>query len=291
MQITALLRCYPPAWRERYETEMTAVLEDHRAGLWTWFDLLRGAFDARFDPAFAGGRSMLINRLRRSEIAVFCAFIVYVLAGFGFQKMTEDADKAGIMHAHAAVGIGYYAVIGGAVIAALAVAAGSLPIGLSVVRRVIFERRADLIALLGVPVVLGAAVLGWGIAVAQNGGGIQSVGVRAFIIFVMVAAFLSAASVSLAVSRVELSESTVRNARIPALVASVGMALSLIGILVWGLALRSAAPDLYALNGGALRSYAYFTWLRVVVVMGLATVAAIAAVWRGMENSGPSQTV
>ena len=58
------------------------------------------------------------------------------------------------------------------------------------------------------------------------------------------------------------------------------MALSLIGILVWGLALRSAAPDLYALNGGALRSYAYFTWLRVVVVMGLATVAAIAAVWR-----------
>ncbi len=144
--------------------------------------------------------------------------------------------------------------------------------------------------LLAVPVLLGASVVGWGVAIARTGGGIQSTSVRAFIIFGMVVAVLTAAIVSLVVSRVELSESTVRNARIPALVASGGMALSLIGILVWGLSLRSAAPDLYALNGGALRSYAYFTWLRVVVVMGLATLAALAAVWRGMEIAGPRHT-
>ncbi|MGA7670588.1 MAG: hypothetical protein WBW04_09205, partial [Nitrolancea sp.] len=100
---------------------------------------------------------------------------------------------------------------------------------------------------------------------------------------------LSIAAVSLAVSRAELSESTVRSARMPAVVASLGMALSLIGILVWGIGLRSAAPDLYALNGGVLRSYAYFTWLRVVVVMGLATVSALAAIWRGIGVSGPRQ--
>ena len=290
MQITALLRCYPLAWRERYESEMTVLLEDHRAGLWTWFDLLRGALDARLDPSFAGGRNMLINRLRRSEIAVFCAFIVYVLTGLGFQKMAEDAGKAGVMQSHAAVGIGYYAVIAGAVIAALAVAAGALPIGFSTVRRALMDRRVDLLGLLSVPVILGASVLGWGVAVAQTGGGIQSTGVRALIIFVMVAAALSAAAISLAASRAELSESTVRNARIPAIVASIGMALSFTGIFIWGLGLRSAAPDLFALNGGALRSYAYFTWLRVVVVMGLATVAALATVLRGSEISGPRHT-
>lgn len=290
MQISALLRCYPLAWRERYETEMTAVLEEHRAGLATWFDLLRGAFDARLDPAFAGGRNVLINRMRRSEIAVFCAFVVYVLAGFGFQKMTEDAAQAGVMRAHAAVGIGYYAVIVGAIIAGLSVAAGALPVGLSVLRRAFSERRTDLIALLAVPVVLGVAILGWGIAVAHNGGGIQSAGVRALILFVMLAAVVSAAAVSLAVSRADVGESTVRNARIPAIVASIGMVISLIGIFVWGLGLRSAAPEFFALNGGALRSYVYFTWLRVVVVMGVATFAALAAVWRGIESAGPKQT-
>ena len=290
MHITALLRCYPPAWRERYETEMTAVLEDHRASVVTWFDLLRGAFDARLDPAFAGGRNVLINRMRRSEIAVFCAFVVYVLAGMGFQKMTEDAYKAGVMQAHPVVGIGYYAVIVGAVIAGLGVVAGALPIGFSVVRRALTERRTDLIALLAVPLVLGVAILEWGIAVAHNGGGIQTVGVRALILFVMLAAVLSAAAVSLAVARADVGESTVRNARIPAIVTSIGMVLSLVGIFVWGLGLRSAAPDLFALNGGVLRSYAYFTWLRVVVVMGLATFAALAAVWRGIDATGPRHT-
>jgi hypothetical protein len=41
-----LLRLYPRAWRERYEAEMLALLEEHDVTLATRLDLLRGAFDA-----------------------------------------------------------------------------------------------------------------------------------------------------------------------------------------------------------------------------------------------------
>lgn len=41
-----LLRLYPRAWRERYEDEMLAVLEEHDVTLATHVDLLRGAVDA-----------------------------------------------------------------------------------------------------------------------------------------------------------------------------------------------------------------------------------------------------
>lgn len=41
-----LLRLYPRAWRERYEAEMLALLEDHDVTLATRLDLLRGAFEA-----------------------------------------------------------------------------------------------------------------------------------------------------------------------------------------------------------------------------------------------------
>lgn len=41
-----LLRLYPRAWRERYEAEMLALLEEHDVTLATRLDLLLGAFDA-----------------------------------------------------------------------------------------------------------------------------------------------------------------------------------------------------------------------------------------------------
>jgi hypothetical protein len=41
-----LLKLYPPAWRQRYEAEMAALLEEERAGTRTVVDLIRGATDA-----------------------------------------------------------------------------------------------------------------------------------------------------------------------------------------------------------------------------------------------------
>ncbi len=284
MRTAKLLRCYPSAWRDRYETEMTELLEQHEITIATWFDLIRGALDARLDPAFAGQLGTKMTRLRRSEIIVFCSFVAYSLAGIGFQKMTEDADKAGVMGAHLSVGIGYYTVIVGAVIAGLSILAGGLPVAVSVLRRAIDGRRLDVLGLLMIPVVLFLAVVGSGAYVTQSNATIHSTSVRGMIIFVLVAAAVSAAAVALAVSRSDLGESTLRIARLPALVASLAMAVSLLGVVVWGLSLRSLSPSLFALDGGALQSYAYFTWVRVVVVMTLAATVSIAAIWRVIET-------
>ncbi len=46
-----LLRLYPRAWRDRYEAEVLAVLEQAQLGRRAWLDLVRGALDARLHAA------------------------------------------------------------------------------------------------------------------------------------------------------------------------------------------------------------------------------------------------
>lgn len=289
MRIARLLHCYPPAWRERYEDEVTDILAQHQVSFSTWFDLARGAFDAHLDPRFAGKMTAFATRLRRSEIIVFCSFIAFVVAGLGFQKMAEDADKAGLMQSHPAIGVGFYAVIAGAVIALLAVVAGTLPIATVMLRQALAAGRRDILALMAVPPVLFVAIVVYGaFAVHPSNSGI-SASVRGLIAFFIVSAVVSAAAVSLAAVRSELNDVVFRLAQWPSRVATAAMGLSLIGVLVWGIALNSAAPSFFALDGGILTSYAYFTWLRVVVVMALATVIALAALWRAPRGAAPDE--
>jgi DNA-binding PadR family transcriptional regulator len=76
-----LLRLYPIAWRERYEMEMVALLEQHHITLWTVLDLLIGALDARLDPHYRQTRPLLpLRRFQSSWRLVIGAFIVFWLA-------------------------------------------------------------------------------------------------------------------------------------------------------------------------------------------------------------------
>ncbi len=52
--MTAILRLYPRAWRERYGDELVALLEEHPASLLDHLDLIRGALDARLHPQVPG---------------------------------------------------------------------------------------------------------------------------------------------------------------------------------------------------------------------------------------------
>lgn len=280
MQIATLLRYYPLAWRERYEEEVTDVLEQHRVSYATWFDLARGAFDAYLDPRFSGVIGSTGRRLRRAEIAAFCAFIAFVVAGIGFQKITEDADKAGLMQAHTAIGPGYYAVIVGAVIALLAIVAGALPIAAVIARQALTGGRRDLLALLVVPPLLFVAIVAWGAVDLRSNSTIDSASVRGLIGFFVLAAIASAGAVSLAVARSDLNDVVLGLARWPSIIATAAMGVSLAGVIVWGIGLHASAPSSFALDGGVLTSYAYVTFLRVVIVMALAVVAALIALWR-----------
>jgi Rieske Fe-S protein len=50
---TAILRLYPPSWRERYAAELTDVVARRRLGARDLADLLAGAIDARLHPRLA----------------------------------------------------------------------------------------------------------------------------------------------------------------------------------------------------------------------------------------------
>ena len=68
-----LLRLYPRRWRERYEAELEAVLEEHRVGWATLADLLVGAMDARLDRELnAQEEARAMSGVRRKNIR--CSF-------------------------------------------------------------------------------------------------------------------------------------------------------------------------------------------------------------------------
>lgn len=71
-----LLRLYPKAWRQRYEAEMQALLDQHEVTIGTRLDLLRGALDASlFDRGFAMRPTQPALRGARLGL-VPCAFVV-----------------------------------------------------------------------------------------------------------------------------------------------------------------------------------------------------------------------
>ncbi|HZR44324.1 MAG TPA: hypothetical protein VFB12_29700 [Ktedonobacteraceae bacterium] len=72
---TWLLRCYPRAWRARYEQEMLALLEQHTVTLATLLDLLLGALEAHLDPNYRTVRPFFgFTDLRSIAITFVCAF-------------------------------------------------------------------------------------------------------------------------------------------------------------------------------------------------------------------------
>ncbi|GHO48077.1 hypothetical protein [Ktedonospora formicarum] len=73
-----LLKLYPRTWRERYEDEMLAVLEQHDATPMTLLDLLFGAIDARLDPHYRNRQSLFASLSPRQIVIAF----VTILATF-----------------------------------------------------------------------------------------------------------------------------------------------------------------------------------------------------------------
>jgi hypothetical protein len=295
-----LLRLYPPSWRKRYGEEFVALLEQCQPSPMLLFDVALGALDARIAPQDMTGRILkMIDRPRRTAITVFCAYIAFVVAGMGFQKMTEEPNKAGFARAYPAIGISFTVVEVGAAVALLAVVAGGLPIAYAALRYALAARRRDIVLLFAVPPLALALWLGY-TALLMNrwipsqphmsvneplGLGLLLSWVGLFIL----AAIASAAAVSLAVARSAIDERVVRFALGPAAVATLAMAAMLVAVVVWGLSLRAAAPQAFSVDGPPIVSYKIFSWLRVVIVMAAATIVAAASLFRGIVPRAPAQ--
>jgi hypothetical protein len=289
--VAGLLRLYPAAWRERYADEFAAVLaaamSDGRGRRWRWrvaADVAVGAADAHLRPAGTGAPRP--DRIRDAACLAFCAFGLFCLAGSGFQKMSEDPPFMAAARAHAGVGWAYGVVVFGAVVAALAVVAGSLPVLLAVARRA-RAGRPDLLRLLLVPPLATAAWLGLVIGVSRlvgHGGGVHStVNVVAFLgiaLGAVVVAALSAAALVTVTRRADLPATVKRMAWMPMTVLSAAMVAVTAADLAWGLSLPTG---LFHSGSGILATPLPASWIATLAAMAATSAVAVVATARAIR--------
>jgi hypothetical protein len=289
-----LVRLYPRAWRERYEEEFVAMLELSGVSIRDLFDVAFGAVDAWSRPqVLYRGRLIVTAMMRGSVLAVLWAWVGLVVAGVGFQKMTEYEDFVRVARGDALVGVSFDAVVVGAVVALAAVAAGVLPLAFAALRRALAEGRRDVPLLLCVPPLCGAGFVGYVLVLTRviepavgSLAAQRSVNVALFFSLVgvfLLAALASTAAFTAAVRRVETRGRTLRFALYPAAVAAAAMAVVLVGATVWGVTLRAQAPALFSGNEGILATPTYATWLVIVAVMAVSTAVAVVAAIRGLR--------
>lgn len=106
-----MLRLYPPAWRERYEAEMVALLWQHEITLWTVLDLFIGALDARLDPHYRRSRQLLpMQQLQASWKLLASAGVAFWLSLFLWAGMWDTRYPAPLASSIAIVSI-FFAIL------------------------------------------------------------------------------------------------------------------------------------------------------------------------------------
>lgn len=293
MKYRWLVALYPEAWRERYEEEFLALLEECPLSFTNLFDVLVSALDTHLHSTAIFGRMLtMLQRLRSTAITVFCAYIVFVLAGLGYWNMTEDyVDR---LNVHPALAISYYALQAGAIIGLLAVMAGGLPIALAVAWRAFVTRRWRPLLLLAVPPISLAVFIGYTIFILQLSQMLANAGHPhpfnrliglSWIGLFHLAAAVSTTAVVVAVRQSEISLSLFQFARIPAVLATLSMAGMLVATIAWGVVLKVDAPQVF--NGAygiyLIGANVAVSWLLIIVVMAAATAVAAVSTWRGLS--------
>jgi hypothetical protein len=238
------------------------------------------------------------KRLLGAEITVFAAYIAFVVAGMVFAKMVEYDDFSDVTHGNALITAAFDTLVAGAYLALLAVVIGGLPLAIAAARNALMTRRWRILALLAAPLVAFAALIGYGTLATQviapafhTGDGVTTGNIILFLglglVFALGAAF-SVYGVTRAVSVSEVSPRLLAFARIPALVTTLAMAVVTLALIVWGIALRAAAPNLFGAGEGILATNVALNWLGVTLVMALATIIAIIAMSRSGRSPHPA---
>ena len=289
-----MVRLYPRVWRDRYEEEFVAMLEQGPVSIRDLFDIALGAVDAWLRPQVVYERRLvMVARMRGSVLAVLWAWAGLVVAGVGFRKMTEYDDFVRAARESALVGVAFDAVVVGAVVALVAVTVGGAPVAFVALRKALVEGRKDVPLLLCVPPLLGAGFVAYVLAIvdviypALGRIAVQdTVNVALFLSLVgafVLAALASAWAVTAAVGRVEVGGRALRFALYLAAVAAAAIAAVLVSTIVWGLALLAQAPALFSGDEGILATPTYATWLAIVVVMAVSAAVAVVASIRGLR--------
>jgi hypothetical protein len=245
---------YPSAWRERYGDEYADLLEQHRLDGRTLVDVIMGGLDARLGVGSRDSR-------RRSALAVaLWALAAYAVAAIGFAKVIEYDDFTTAARHHLSVGIGLDLVRVGAVIAGLAGALAGLVILAAAVKD---RHRRDVArplvrgALAGLVVVCLPAVLVAAARFDPAGGPQRPENLAIIALWLTMSAVAGAIALSDAgkvTRRVELPPERLHQAVACAWVCAGGIAITLGGMLLWGIGLRQTDRAAFNLHQGGLVS-------------------------------------
>jgi hypothetical protein len=279
-----LIVLYPAAWRRRYGDEFAALLEQTPLTFRTLFDVGVSAVDAHLNPTAPMRKwPFMFERLRGSELAVFAGWILFVVSGLGFSKMTEDWD---ILKAASgtppAVVAAYLAVMAGALVALMGIVFAGVPIAWAIAVSAVRTRRWRLLGLLAVPPVSLAVWAGFTLVIvnvaAPAPGPSDVARVSLFLAWVGVfgvAAIASTTAVTAAAINGEVAPEFYRRAVGPALIVAGTMAVAAIAVVAWGLATLATTPALFWGDNGLLATSTALSWLGVVAGMAIGTFAAL----------------
>lgn len=249
-----LLQLYPRAWRERYGDEVAAVLAAHHVTPWTLLDIVLGALDAHLHGDLLPGRlTSMAHRIRSSEIAIFCAFVLFCVAWLPLRLVRDPLPiwEAAVT-AHPALLTTLTILDLASVIATLAILVGGLPLLASALAQSIAARRWRLLALFAVPLIAAATLAVVGLAdipwssVSQSGQTqmLQPIAVQlALVLLLFVAIGGSAAAIATGIGHSEVSARTLRFALLPAGVATAALALGLLAAGALNALIFTEAPQ------------------------------------------------
>jgi len=198
--------------------------------------------------------------MRLSVVGMFCCWIALSVVGAGFQKETEEAAFGAAGERHPVLAIAHGAVIGGAVLGALAIAIGGLPLVWEAIGDARARRDGRLVSLLALPAVAvgcfaALTLLLLVLGPSSAGGRTNSAPLGIFIPWLL-GGIASAATCALAprlvLGRAAVSRDSLRRASLASMALWLAMGVISISLVVYEVALAWLAPELAAQSGGPL---------------------------------------
>jgi hypothetical protein len=256
-----LVALYPEAWRERYGEEMLALVEDDPPRVRGLASLVRGAVAAHLHPR-ARWRATPAARMRLSIGFLFGCWMLLSLGGLAFQKVTEnipfDTPFSDASQQHHWIALGRAAILAGALLGAVSIAVGGLPLLWLALRRALRAGEWRLRLLLALPALslVAASAVGRVLVLMAPGRGYDfpASWVLALMAPMSLLTIAWAAGCALAaravLRRIELPASALRRASLAGLALAAAMCAVTLGLAIYALALWQQAPGLSSVATG-----------------------------------------
>lgn len=288
-----LLRCYPPAWRERYGDDLAAYLDDRYAGrlpVRAAASVVIGGLRERVQAASPNSAAIPAGaRVRAGVLMVLAGWAAFVVAGSSFAKISEHFDTSLSGRARAVPDFSYALVQVVATLSGLAVVAG---LGLAVPTFVRFLSAGGWsairhhVARAAVATALTAGVTGsivaWAhqLTAANRNGGNAAYDALLVAWAVLVALTITLWTVATIATgrRLALSRTLLLAEGALATAVATGMLVMLVAAVVWSAALASSAPSFFGGGEADIRS----GWNPQVVGTLALMVAALASATVGV---------